>query len=77
MNKVKRNLWILRTKLLRLKKVGRRSCITKPLQIDNHSLISIGNSVYIAEYAWLMGSKSAYEKGLVVGDNTTIGHFSI
>ena len=76
MNKVKRNLWILRTRLLRLKKVGRRSCIIKPLQIDNHSSISIGNSVYIAEYAWLMGSKILSDKGLVVNDNTVIGHFA-
>lgn len=76
MNKVKRNLWIMRTRLLHLKKVGRRSCIIKPLQIDNHSSISIGNSVYIAEYAWLMGSKILSDKGLVVNDNTVIGHFA-
>lgn len=69
-------MWILRTHLLGLKKIGIRSCICKPMQIDNPKGISIGNKVYISEYSWLMGTKMLSHKGLIVNDNTIIGHFA-
>lgn len=76
MNKINRNIWILRSKLMGFKEIGYRSCIYKPLQIDNANTITIGKRVYIAQYSWLMGSNDNSNTGLVIENNTTIGHFA-
>lgn len=76
MNKLTRNFWILKTRLLGLKKVGKRSCIFKPLQIDYPNTISIGKRVFVGHYAWLIGSNNANNEGLIIGNRCTLGHFS-
>lgn len=76
MNKISRNIWIFKTKLMGMREVGRRSCIYKPLQIDNPCSISVGSKVFVGHYSWLIGSEKKGGKGLIIGDNTTIGHFS-
>ncbi len=76
MKRVLRVIRKIKTRTYGFKKVGLKTIISKPVQIDNPKGISLGNKVYIAEYAWLMGSKLFYEKGLIVGDNTVIGHFA-
>ncbi len=76
MNMISRNLWILRSKFMGLKKIGSRSCICKPLQIDNSKSISIGERVFIGHNSWLIGAEKSSDKGLIIGDNTTIGHFA-
>lgn len=76
MNKISRNIWILRTYLLGLRKIGKRSCIYKPLQIDNPNSISIGSRVFIGHYSWLVGSTNRNDKSLIIEDGTTIGHFA-
>ena len=76
MNKINRNLWIFITHLFGLRKIGKRSCIYKPLQIDNPGSISIGAKVFIGHHSWLIGANNCSDKGLIVKDNTTIGHFA-
>lgn len=66
----------IKTRTYGFRKVGLKTIVAKPMQIDNPQGIGLGNKVYIAEYAWLMGSKLLSEKGLVVGDHTVIGHFA-
>lgn len=68
--------FFLRITSYRYKKIGKHSCIYKPLQIDNPKGISIGQNVFVAHQAWLMGSGNDNDKGLVIGDNTVIGHFA-
>ena len=75
MNKITRNMWILRDKLMGFKNIGFRSCIYKPLQIDNANTIAIGNRVFIGHYSWLIGSNNKDARGLRIEDGTTIGHF--
>lgn len=76
MNKISRYYYIFRSKLCGFNNLGKKSCIFKPMQIDNPNGISIENNVFIANYAWLMGPNSKKEKGLIIGNNTTIGHFA-
>lgn len=76
MNKISRNIWIFRSKLMGLKKLGSRSCIYKPLQIDHANTISIGTKVFVGHNSWLMGSETQDSKGLIIKDNTIIGHFA-
>lgn len=66
---------ILKITSFKYKKIGKKSCIFNPMQIDYPKGICIGNRVFIAHYAWLMGSEFQDERGLVIGDGTTIGHF--
>lgn len=51
-----------------LKFVGDRSCIYKPIQIDNAKNISIGTKTFVGHYSWLIGSEDSQYKGLVIGD---------
>lgn len=55
-------------------KIGKRSIIYKPLQIDGRRSISIDNDVYIAQNAWLMGNNKK-KNSLRIQLGTTIGHF--
>lgn len=71
-----RGLWIVLTKLMGMNKVGNRSCVCKPLQIDSPKGISIGTYSFVGHYSWLMGGTNKNDKGLTIGDNVTIGHFS-
>lgn len=76
MKRILRVIRKIKTRTYGFKKVGLKTIISKPVQIDNPKGISLGKKVYIAEYAWLMGSKILSDKGLVVNDNTVIGHFA-
>ena len=56
---------------------GNNTVIRHPLEIQNKKFMSIGNSVYIAEYAWLMSRKDKTSAiKLFIGDNTEIGHYA-
>ena len=76
--RIKRKIWLLITQTvykINFYKIGKKSLIYKPLQLDKTKSISIGNNVFVAEGAWLMGgSENAIT--LRIGDRTTIGHFS-
>ncbi len=59
------------------KKIGNKSCVYKPIQIDSANTISIGRDVFIGHYSWLMGSLDSRQgKGLKIEDRTVIGHFA-
>lgn len=55
---------------------GKNSIIRHPLEINNRKQISIGNNVYVGEYAWIMarGNQDSDIK-LIINDNTQIGHY--
>lgn len=55
-------------------KVGKRSLIFKPLQIDGRRSIYIDDDVYISQNAWLIGNKDK-EVTLHISPKTTIGHY--
>lgn len=59
-----------------LKDVGKRAIIYAPMQIDNPDGIHLNDHAFVHHYAWLMGTKIRGEKGLVIGENTVVGHFS-
>lgn len=61
---------------LLFRKIDYKALIIKPIKLDNTYSIEIGKSTFIAHQSWLMGSTSKKEKGLIIGDNTTIGHFA-
>ena len=55
------------------KKIGFRSMIVNPIEIENAHNIVIGNRVYIGKYSWLYAGK---EKGSIdIKDGSQIGHF--
>ena len=76
MNKISRNIWILFSKLVGFNAIGSRSCVYRPMQIDNPKTITIGHRTFIGHYAWLMGSDAPQSKGLSIGNRVTIGHFA-
>lgn len=76
MKKIIRMIQKIRTKFYGIKKVGKKTIVSKPLQLDNTKGISLENGVFVADYAWLMGTNGRNEKGLIIEDNTVIGHFS-
>lgn len=77
LKKIKRAIAIIFTKsIYKIKRIGKNSAIYKPLQIDNPKGIIIGNGVTIYHSGWLMGTKKENAEGLVIDDNTVIGHFS-
>ncbi len=59
-----------------LKNVGKKAIIYAPMQIDNPQGIHLNNRAFVHQYAWLMGTRIREEKGLIIGENTVIGHFS-
>lgn len=77
MNKMTRWKWIIKSTFMGFNKIGSKSCVCKPLQIDYANTISIGREVFIGHYSWLMGSADNNNgKGLEIGDKTIIGHFA-
>lgn len=46
------------------------------MQINNANRISVGNNTFIHHYSWLMGAFDEKDDGLIIRDNTTIGHFA-
>lgn len=73
---VERYYWIIRTHLMGLGSCGKKSCIFKPLQVDNPMGIHLGDNVFVGHYSWLIGASSQKDKGLQIGKKTVIGHFS-
>lgn len=55
--------------------LGKKSIVYKPIEIVGHRSIYIENDVYIAQYAWLMGSGNK-ERNLYIKAGTTIGHYA-
>lgn len=73
-NKVNRGWYLFLTKFLygrKFQKLGKRSILFSPMQVDNPEGISLGNRVFIAHNSWLMGGR----RGLVIEDDVVIGHF--
>lgn len=78
MKRIKRKIWFLITQTIYkigFHEIGKKSLIYRPLQLDKTKSISIGNNVFVAEGAWLMGGGKKVIT-LRIGDRTTIGHFS-
>ena len=78
MNKITLKWWYLITQTVYKRgfhRIGAKSVIYKPLQIDSANSIYIGDGVYIAAGSWLMGET---KEGLTcsIKDSTTIGHFA-
>lgn len=59
-----------------IKDVGKRAIVYAPMQIDNPYGIHLNDHAFIHHFAWLMGAKAREDKGLIIGENTVIGHFS-
>lgn len=76
MTAIERYYWILRTKCMGLKSNGKKSCIFKPMQVDNPTGISLGDEVFVGHYSWLIGASSPADIGLHIGNNCVIGHFA-
>lgn len=55
--------------------IGKKTVINKPMQLDDTQTVKLGNSVYIAQYCWLMGHGKD-KITMQIDDNTTIGHFA-
>lgn len=78
-NKFYKALYYLKTTLIyarRLKKIGARTIIFDPMQIDNPKAIEIGDNTFVAHQAWLMGNPDATVATLKIGNGVRIGHFS-
>ena len=78
MNKIKRKKWHIITQIYfkkKFRKIGKNTVINKPLQIDSANSISLGEDVYVAEGAWLMGNRER-ESTAYIMDGTVIGHFA-
>lgn len=77
MAKIRKTIWYIISHLIykhQFNKIGKKSMIFKPMQLDDVSSISIEDNVFIAEGAWLMGNR--YKKASIsIGNATTIGHF--
>lgn len=73
-----RNLYRVLTKWYgrKFRMLGRNTCLFQPMQINNPRGISIGDDVFIAHNAWLMGAVNIEAVGLVIQERTTIGHFA-
>lgn len=72
-----KKIWYLITQTVYAKsfgKIGKRSLILRPLQIDGRKSIYIDDDVYIAQSAWLMGNNKKKES-LHIMSGTTIGHY--
>lgn len=78
LNKINKGFWWGITQILRFKfaGIGKGSIIFAPMQIDNPKTIEIGDYVFIAEGAWLMGSSTEIGATLKIGQSSVIGHFS-
>ena len=77
-NKFWKLIYYIKTKALynkRLHSVGKRSIVFSPMQFSDTQSVKIGNSVFIAHYAWLMGDGNKKHITLSIGDNAQIGHF--
>lgn len=79
MNKINKLRYYIYTQFYlkrKLKKIGKKTIVFAPLQINYPSSIELGNDVFVCEGAWLMGSaKHGASRTLCVGDGTIIGHF--
>lgn len=78
MNRFKTKWWYIVTQTIYkhlFQSIGKKTVIYKPLQIDNAKSLSIGNGVFIAEGAWLMGN-SEFVTTARIEDGATIGHFA-
>lgn len=72
-------IYLLKTQLWyapKFHKIGSRTIIFDPLQMDNTRTIEIGNNTFIAHKSWLMGSMEKNEPTLKIGDGVRIGHFA-
>lgn len=79
LNKINKGLWWIYTQTLLRRRfvcVGKKTIIFKPMRIDYPNSIKLGNQVFIAESAWLMGSSKESNVSLQIGDNTVIGNYS-
>lgn len=56
-------------------KIGKRTLLFKPMQIDGRRSIHIDDDVYIAQFSWLMGNNKK-KKTLTIKSGTTIGHYA-
>ena len=76
-SKFKKLYYLISTKFLgNFRKVGNKAVVFCPMQIDNPEGISLGNHCFIHHNSWLMGTAEQEEKGLMIGENTVIGHFA-
>lgn len=75
--KIKDKYWRLHTQMFfkrKFAKIGKRSRIIKPIQLDEVSSVILEDGVYISEGAWIMGNSNK-SKTLEIGSYTTIGHY--
>lgn len=78
MSKTGEKAWYLWTQTIysiSFGKIGKRSLIYKPIQIDGRKGIYIDDDVYISQNAWLMGNGKSSES-LHIESGTTIGHYA-
>lgn len=78
-NRINKGIWLVITHCFykcKFGHIGKKSVLFKPMQLDNMKTISISDGVFIAEGAWLMGSKGSNIRTLIIGNGTVIGHFS-
>ena len=73
---LKRQLYKINSRFLGLKKIGRGSCIIKPLKVERPNTIVIGCKVTIHDFGWIMGGTDSSNVTLSIDDGATIGHFS-
>ena len=72
-------IYLIKTQYLyahKFNKIGKRTIIFDPLQLDNCNSITIGDNTLIAHKAWLMGNAEKKEPTLVIGNGVRIGHFA-
>ena len=78
MKRIRIKIWLLIMRTVykfAFHEIGKKSLIYRPLQLDKTKSISIGNNVFVAEGAWLMGGDENVIT-LRIEDGTAIGHFS-
>ena len=79
MNKISKKAWQFYTRFFlssSFMRIGKRSVIIKPLQIDSAKSIEIEDNVSVYHFAWLMGNNQAGKKTLTIQSGTTVGHFA-
>lgn len=78
MSRISEKIWYLVSQTLyaaSFGKVGKRSLVYRPIQIDGRRSLFIEDDVYIAQYAWLMGNKKR-DEALRIKSGTTLGHYA-
>lgn len=78
-NKINKGIWWIISQFFYKRnfyQIGKGSILFKPMQLDNINSISISDNVFVAEGAWLMGTKDYSTATLKICSGTVIGHFS-